>query len=118
MGEGWGRSVFEEWLETLSDEQAEALLAAIETTLGRLGVAVCGSEFGKHLGQGLFEFRVRHKALQRFAFRVFCHAWGNRQILLLGGYDKAADPSPRRQAREIERARHRLREWKHRLTLH
>ncbi|MBM4378373.1 MAG: helix-turn-helix transcriptional regulator [Deltaproteobacteria bacterium] len=53
----WGRSVFEDWVQTLTDEQSEALLAALEASLGRLGIAVCGSEFGKPLGHGLFGFR-------------------------------------------------------------
>jgi len=40
--------------------------------------------------------------------RGFCHARGDRVVLLLGGYDKGADPSRRRQQREIETARRRL----------
>jgi hypothetical protein len=33
--------------------------------------------------------------------RVFCHAYGAKVVLLLNGYDKAADPRDRRQQREI-----------------
>jgi hypothetical protein len=40
--------------------------------------------------------------------RVFCHAHGHRVILLLAGYDKGADPSRKRQQREIDVARRRL----------
>src|SRR5665647_1071608 len=42
--------------------------------------------------------------------RVFCHATGDRVILLLGGYDKGKDPARRRQDHEIEVARRRLAE--------
>jgi len=45
----------------------------------------------------------------RILLRVFCHATGDRVILLLGGYDKGS-PSPRKQQREIARARARLEE--------
>jgi len=33
-------------------------------------------------------------------------------ILLLGGYDKGADPSPKRQKEEIATARARLNAWR------
>lgn len=44
--------------------------------------------------------------------RLFYLAHGQRIILLLGGYDKGKDTSPRRQAREIEQARRRQRSFK------
>ncbi|MFN0063746.1 MAG: hypothetical protein ACKVPX_14670 [Myxococcaceae bacterium] len=88
-----------------------------------LGIDVCGTEFGKQLGQGLFEFRlrqhvgdiragVRRLPPEDILMRVFCHAHGNHVVLLLGGYDKGEDPSPKRQNKEIEEARTRLRRWK------
>ncbi|HZL07150.1 MAG TPA: hypothetical protein VFE45_17310 [Coriobacteriia bacterium] len=46
--------------------------------------------------------------------RVFCHATGDRVILLLGGYDKGSDASPRRQEREIALARRRLGDYRRR----
>jgi hypothetical protein len=49
-----------------------------------------------------------HKVL----LRIFCHAYGARVVLLLNGYDKGADPSGRRQNREIALARQRLTEFK------
>jgi len=42
---------------------------------------------------------------------VFCHAHGDRLILLLAAYDKGENPSPRRQNTEIALARARLRDW-------
>jgi len=59
---------------------------------------------------GLFEFRLRDSAL---LLRVFCHAYGDRIVLLLHGYDKGVDPSDKRQAREIAEA---TSTWKSRCT--
>lgn len=112
------------WLrDELTLAKRQALGYAMQVVLQRLGVAVCGTEFGKPLGDGLFEFRLRgdlRKQVRpgeksgRFLFRVFCHAHGDRLILLLAAYDKGEAPSPRRQASEIALARARLREWQRR----
>jgi len=91
---------------------------------------VCETEHGKQLGKGLFEFRIRHdervirgRAHQESAsaptevlLRIFCHAHGEKIVLLLGGYDKGVAPSKKRQDREIETARRRLRSFKLRRT--
>jgi len=98
-----------EWLlRDLSPESRRTVGAALWGILQQQGIAVCGTEFGRQLGEGLFEFRLREGALLA---RVFCHAHGKRVILLLGGYDKGRDPSPRRQKREIASARVRLADW-------
>jgi hypothetical protein len=112
------------WLrEELTLAKRQALGYAMQIVLQRLGVAVCGTEFGKQLGGGLFEFRLRSdlrdrvrpgEEAGRFLFRVFCHAHGDRLILLLAAYDKGEDPSPRRQNAEIALARSRFRDWQHR----
>ncbi len=112
------------WLrEELTLANRQALGYAMQIVLQRLGVAVCGTEFGKQLGGGLFEFRLRSDLRDRIPpgeeagrvlFRVFCHAHGDRLILLLAAYDKGADPSPRRQNAEIALARARLRDWQRR----
>ncbi len=73
------------------------------------GIGVCGSAFGRQLGEGVFEFRLREGPLLA---RIFCHAHGARVILLLGAYDKGRDPSRRRQNREIALARSRLADWR------
>lgn len=97
---------------------------AMREVLQELGVGVCATEFGKQLKQGLFEFRLRQKAgevrgaktvklpPEELLLRVFCHAYGDQLVLLLGGYDKAEDPSKKRQGKEIEEARARLRRWR------
>jgi hypothetical protein len=112
------------WLrEELTLAKRQALGYAMQVVLQRLGVAVCGTEFGKQLGSGLFEFRLRSDLRDqfrpgedagRFLFRVFCHAHGDQLILLLAAYDKGEDPSPRRQSAEIALARARLRDWRRR----
>jgi hypothetical protein len=127
FSEDGGRQPAREWLRSLPSAKRAAAIAAIEYVLSELGPDVCQTEYGKQLGKGLFEFRIRHdesvirsKAGKPTAdahkgeavlLRIFCHAHGERIILLLGGYDKGASPGDRRQQREIETARRRLRSF-------
>jgi hypothetical protein len=60
--------------------------------LQQQGINICCSPFGKQLGEGLFEFRLREDGL---LLRVFCHAYGNKIVLLLSGYDKGESPGYR-----------------------
>lgn len=104
-----GRQPVREWLrEGLSAPDRRTVGAALRRILQEQGVAVCDSSFGRQLGHGLFEFRVREGPL---LVRIFCHAYGSRLILLLGAYDKGRDPSERRQQAEIALARRRLADW-------
>jgi len=113
------------WIDhDLSAAQRKAVMAALKYLLAAEGIGICASEYGRHLGRGLFELRIRqdertiltraglptHAKTPRASIllRVFCHAMGERVILLLGGYDKGGDPSPRRQNREIAPVRQRL----------
>jgi hypothetical protein len=121
----YGRQPAREWLLSLDSGKRAAAIAAVEVLLAHMGPDVCATEYGKHLGKGLFEFRIRHdeavirgKAGQEGAgkrtevlLRIFCHVYGDRIVMLLGGYDKGAAPSKRRQDREIEKARGRLRSF-------
>ena len=120
------------WLrEELTPAQRRAMGVAMREVLEEMGVGVCETEFGRQLGGGLFEFRLRQDAEEvlrrvgkeprraepkgeRILLRVFCHAYGDRVILLLGGYDKSRDPKERRQQREIEGARDRLADFRRR----
>ena len=95
---------------------------------------MCDTEFGKSLGRGLYEFRLRHTRdeLQaktqphlgaaegsdptRVLLRVFFAVYGDKIVLLLGGYDKGKDPSKRRQNTEIAEARKRLKAHQARLA--
>lgn len=116
----------------LTDVELAALLSAVEQVLSHRGIDVCGSEWGKHLGESLFEFRVRHTAEEieamfwgappggkggKVLLRLFCHAYGDRVVLLLNGYDKGEDPSEKRQQKEINVARKRLVEFNRRQAL-
>lgn len=117
------------WMEDeLTDTQRDALASALRLVLAEQGIHACGGQWGKALGQGLYEFRLRHTAAEveamfagappgakvgeRVLLRVFFHPHGDRIVLLLGGYDKGADPSDRKQAREIATARKRLTDFK------
>ena len=44
-------------------------------------------------------------------YRIFCHAHGDKIILLLGAYDKGQDVSKKRQQQEIALAKDRLKDW-------
>jgi len=105
-----GRKPALSWIrDDLDVRKRRTLGTAMREILQQQGVGVCGSPFGRQLGGGLFEFRLRDSEL---LLRVFCHAYGDRIVLLLHGYDKGVDPSDKRQAREIAEARHRLARWK------
>ena len=103
------------WIkQDLSVRQRRVLGYALSRLLQQYGIDVCDTEFGRQLGGGLFEFRLRLKARKdgdAALLRLFCHAWGDRVILLLGGYDKGKSPGRRRQDREIQVARRRLAEY-------
>jgi hypothetical protein len=108
------------WIrDDLSPTKRRALGMAMNEVLQRHGVQVVGERsWGRQLGQGLFEFRVDRtvkpddKIAEKLVLRVFCHAHGDRKILVLHGYDKSKSPSSRRQQREIEVARSRLSAWR------
>ena len=108
------------WIkEDLSPTKRRALGMAMNEVLQRHGIQVVGERsWGRQLGQGLFEFRVDRtvkpgdKVAEKIVLRVFCHAHGDRKILVLHGYDKGKSPSSRRQQREIETARSRLALWR------
>jgi hypothetical protein len=120
-----------EWIRNdLTPEQRAALGKAMQHTLQVLGVGVCATQFGRQLGEGLCEFRLRYnlaelvhrfegsqpqasgRSSEEILLRVFFHVHGERVILLLHGYDKGADSSARRQQREIAEARRRLRDFR------
>ncbi|MCW2814195.1 MAG: hypothetical protein JWN84_1650 [Nocardioides sp.] len=121
-----------DWLDELEKSdpaKRDALLYGLSQILARQGTNVCGTEFGKSLKRGLYEFRLRHTRdeLQakvqphlgthddneptKVLLRVFFAVHGDKVVLLLNGYDKGRDPSPKRQSREIALARAHLKTW-------
>ena len=124
-----GKRPVETWTFSLGETEYEALATAIEEILEKDGIELASTPWLKALGDGLHEFRVRHDAATiralytdsraekpakpaKILLRLFVHFHGQRVILLLHGYDKGRDDSPRRQNQEIEEARKRLRAWR------
>jgi hypothetical protein len=123
---------FERFFSRLGGYEQAVLAAAIDHVLKVHGVDICQGDWGKPLGEGLYEFRVRRSlqailseagveaprdlagADRTVLLRVFCTFHGDRIVLLFHGYDKKKDPSAKRQAREIARARKLHAAWKRR----
>jgi hypothetical protein len=96
------------------------------------GIDVVKTEYGKALGEGLYEFRIRwtaaeisHKvsglpaadvgeAPEESCCEFFFGTAGRKIILLLSGYDKARHSSDRWQQREIAEARRYLAAYRER----
>lgn len=122
-------AAFERFLFSLPAYEQAVLVAAIEHVLQVYGMDICSGEWGKPLGQGLYEFRIR-KSLQTILasaaletpedagtdrgvlLRVFCTFYGDKIVLLYHGYDKKTDPSQKRQRRQIAKARKIHERWK------
>jgi len=100
---------FQRWFAHQSDAARDVVSWAIERRLAVYGVDVCSDHWGRKLGGGLYELRVRRRAL---LLRVFFAVEQDRVVLLLGGYDKGAQP--KLQSAEIARARRCLAEHRRR----
>lgn len=116
-------TAFERFSLSLPEYEQTVLTAALENILEVHGIDVCSGEWGKPLGDGLYEFRVRASLDAIMAkigaeaphgiagtgrpvlLRVFCTFHGSRIVLLYSGYNKKKDPSAKRQQKEILRAR-------------
>jgi hypothetical protein len=59
-----GRAPCREWAEQLSPTKNAAFLAAVEFVLTRQGINVASNEWGKALGGGLYELRIRQTATE------------------------------------------------------
>ncbi|MGM9473454.1 hypothetical protein ACS5PJ_15805 [Pseudarthrobacter sp. YS3] len=129
--DNYGRSPFEKWYLKLHEYDQAIVDATIEHVLEPLGMDICETEWGKALGEGLYELRIRaslNAILNRGAsqddlisvpggdktilLRIFCTFHGQRIVLLFQGYDKGKDPSDKRQQSEIKKARKHLKAWK------
>ena len=122
-----GSMPFTRFAKSLSDFKFAALDMAIEHVLAVRGIDLAGTTWLKPLGKGLHEFRVRHDANdiarmfdlapgyagnqgEEVLLRVFVHFYGEKIILLLGGFDKGR--GAKRQQREIRTARSLLVQFK------
>lgn len=120
---------FERFFLSLSGYQQAVLTAAIEHFLAVYGPDICAGDWGKPLGEGLYEFRVS-KSLRaiysaagverdadpgddrKVLIRLFCTFYGKKVVLIFHGYDKGRSPSPKQQQVEIARARAAYRQWR------
>ncbi len=120
---------FERFLFSLPTYEQAVLVAAIEHVLRAYGIDICSGEWGKPLGEGLYEFRIRKSlrtilvsagldtpegagADRNVLLRVFCTFHGDKIVLLYHGYNKKTDPSEKRQQREIAKARKIHERWR------
>jgi DNA-binding CsgD family transcriptional regulator/DNA-binding XRE family transcriptional regulator len=60
FGRADGSEPVRKFLDSLSEDKRDALLATLKFILARSGLDVCKSEWGKNLGGGLAELRLRH----------------------------------------------------------
>ena len=121
----------ERFFFSLPEYEQAVLTAAIEHVLQVHGIDICAGEWGKPLGEGLYEFRIRRSlsailvaagvepssidqagADRQVLLRLFCTFYGSKIVLLYSGYNKKKDPSKRRQEREIKNARKVHAQWK------
>lgn len=128
-----GSAPVEDWLDRLSPAKQAAAQRSLTKILAVDGIDVLGTEWGKPLDDGLYEFRIKHDAdailaqrdpelaaklgpqpSQPMLLRIFFAFDGQKIILLVGGYDKGQSPSKKRQQKEIKIARKRLAEHKRR----
>ena len=124
---------FARFYSRLDEAERTVVEVAIEHVLAPLGIDICAIEWGKNLGQGLFELRIRRDIetilrefgaaervgevpkrwrRKRVLIRVYCTFYGQRIVLLLGGYNKLRDPSRKQEQKEIRAARSVLSAWK------
>jgi hypothetical protein len=101
-------------MDDLEGVKLETLLAAIRTIRAERGIEVCGTPYGKHLGQGLAEFRARRDTPSASVLlRTFFHAHGTARFCCSAATRKAPT-QPIVDSREIRRARGLLREFRDR----
>lgn len=95
-----GRDLFARWLDSISDMQARARVAARLVCLQNANFGDC-----KPLGDGVWEIRIDWEA----GYRVYYALAGKQAILLCEGGDK------RTQSADIKRAKQRWKSWQQRM---
>lgn len=94
-----GKEPFRIWLDSLKDVDTQAL---IFQRLQRIKLGNFGD--CKPVGEGLWEFRIHHKA----GIRIYYARVGQRLILIIGGGNKQS------QERDIGKAKKYLEDYKRR----
>ena len=115
MGELWeielyatvdGACPFEAWHRKLPAGKQVVIKESLQAQLVRRGTGVCSDDWGRALGGGLYELRMRQR---RVLLRVFFAPIAERRLLVLGGLDKGRHA--KRQTAAIQACRNRLAEW-------
>ena len=106
----FGRAPFRRWVDGLPALQARLVWKAVADELTMRGPDVCADHWGRNLGGGLYECRIRR---QHVVLRVFFCTNHGRVVVLLGGFDKGSQP--KRQAAAIAVARQRLADYRRRI---
>ena len=115
MGELWeielyatvdGACPFEAWHSKLSAGKQVVINESMQAQLVRRGTGVCSDDWGRALGGGLYELRMRQRGV---LLRVFFAPIAERRLLVLGGLDKGRHA--KRQTAAIQACRDRLAEW-------
>lgn len=118
-----GMNHFERWYHSLAPYYRAVVVAVFRRIVAPMGIDICATGWGKPLGDGLYEIRIR-KSLnailrsgpqsaedsveggdQTVLLRIFCTFEGEQVVILFQGYDKEKEPSKRKQRREINKAR-------------
>lgn len=125
-----GFSPFESWLKSdLTPAEIAAVDLSIQKVLIPNGINLASTKWLTALGQGLFEFRISHSAEEIAGFyaqkgvgdgrahpkillRIFLHFYGEKVVLILGGYNKGQRDQKRHQQLQITEARKLLKQWK------
>lgn len=125
-----GQAPFKTWLMKADPYDQAVAIKVLEKVVQPLGMDICSTEWGKALGGGLYEIRIR-TSLQSaetwgetdpepaedfnhnrtVLLRIFTTFHGSKIVLLFNAY-KGKDPSEKRQAKEIKKARKHLKAWK------
>jgi putative component of toxin-antitoxin plasmid stabilization module len=115
MGELWeielyatvdGACPFEAWHRKLPAGKQVVIKESMQAQLVRRGTGVCSDDWGRALGGGLYELRMRQRGV---LLRVFFAPITERRLLVLGGLDKGRHA--KRQTAAIQACRDRLAEW-------
>ena len=102
----------------------------LRNVLAVSGLRLASTSWLTPLGEGLYEFRIRHDEAEiehmfggkdanelpqgygPILLRVFVHFYGTQIVLLVSGYDKHENSNSRYQQRQIAEARKHLTAWR------